>query len=221
VKGLMMQLDYFFDPLCGWCYASAAALAGLAKSHGEALVMRPSGLFMPPRPISSIADHAWSNDQRIAALTGVTFSQAYHDKVLHAPGAVFSSRPLSLALQALGQVDRGLEPRFLHQAQIARYVRAEDTSQVAPVVAIAADLMQAAGHAFDAAEFADRLQSDTALAEALDARVAETNRMQANLPRGVPLLLVTAKGRSLVLNGEAIYHGPDRVRSAIAAFQAS
>src|SRR5271163_4890850 len=40
-----VKLDYFFDPLCGWCYASAPALEALAEAFPDALTMLPSGLF--------------------------------------------------------------------------------------------------------------------------------------------------------------------------------
>jgi hypothetical protein len=41
--------------------------------------------------------------------------------------------------------------------------------------------------------------------------LVETNRMQASLPRGVPL----------VLNGAATNHGPDPVRQTIAGLAAA
>jgi putative protein-disulfide isomerase len=213
-----MRIDYFFDPLCGWCYASASALAGLAERYGAELVMRSSGLFMAPRPVSAIADDAWGMDQRFAALTGEVFSQAYSDKVLRVPGGVFSSRLLTLALQALGEIDKDLEPRFLHAAQRARNVRAQDTSLLAPVVEVTRDLMQREGGPLDAA-LGDRLMPDRGLAERLDARVAETNRMQEDLPRGVPLLRAVHGDRQLVLNGEEIYRGAAPVLERLAAFQ--
>lgn len=53
-----IELQYFFDPFCGWCYASAPALEGLAAKYPGQLSMMPSGLFFDGRPISSMADHA-------------------------------------------------------------------------------------------------------------------------------------------------------------------
>jgi putative protein-disulfide isomerase len=31
VNDQAMKLDYFFDPFCGWCYASAPALKAVAE----------------------------------------------------------------------------------------------------------------------------------------------------------------------------------------------
>ena len=45
-----LKLYYFFDPLCGWCYASAPALAGLALNipSYERGVARVLGYDLPP-----------------------------------------------------------------------------------------------------------------------------------------------------------------------------
>ena len=98
-----LELQYFFDPLCGWCYTSAPALTALAERHGAALQMMPIGLFMQPRPIAGIADFAWQNDQRIAALTGQRFTESYRTQVLQAADGVFDSTPLTRALTALAE----------------------------------------------------------------------------------------------------------------------
>lgn len=211
-----LSLDYLFDPLCGWCYASSAMLAGIATRFPDQLTLRPSGLFDAPRPVSAIAGHAWSNDQRIAAIAGLPLSTAYRDDVLQAPGGVFTSRFLTRALVALGQIDRGLEPRFLHRAQHARYVLAQDTSRPEVVAAVAGAEMTEAGLPFDAEAFASRLTGDADLAARTEARIAETNRLQQSLTPGVPKLVIGRDGKRLILEGEAIYRGAGPVLAVIA-----
>lgn len=208
-----LELQYFFDPLCGWCYASAPALAGLAERHGAALRMMPVGLFMQPRPIASIADHAWQNDQRIATLTGQRFSEAYREQVLLAADGVFDSTPLTRALTALGEQDAALEPQLLHVAQLARYVDGVDTSQAEAVARIAVNVAQSTGLSLDATEFAARLgDDDRALAEATARRVALAQQAMQALPSGgVPQLLVTVDGVSEVIAGQHLYAGPQRL----------
>lgn len=78
--------------------------------------MMPSGLFFGSRPVSSMVNHAWRNDQHIQSLTGQQFSDAYHQNVLLAPNGVFTSAPATLALQALGEMDAKLAPVFLDGA---------------------------------------------------------------------------------------------------------
>ena len=126
------RFTYLFDPLCGWCYAAAPALERIAERHGDSLRLVPTGLFSELRPVATIADHARANDDRIQELTGQPFTNAYHQGVMRAPGGLLSSLPLTRALVALGLIDPALEPRFLHEAQTARYVEGRDTSRALP-----------------------------------------------------------------------------------------
>ncbi len=210
------ELTYFFDPLCGWCYASAPALAGIVAHYGDQLRMMPVGLFFELRPVAAIADYAWRNDQRIAGLTGQRFSEDYRRNVLEAPHGSFTSALLTTALCALGEIAPRLEPRFLHDAQIARYVEGRDTSRVEEVVRVAEAVALQNGVAFDAASFADRLQSDRALGDRVQARMAAARReMQALPATGVPLLLVRLGDRGHLVSGQTLYHGKDAVLSAV------
>lgn len=204
-----IELQYFFDPLCGWCYASAPALAGLADTFGEKLTMRPSGLFVGGRPISSIADHAWRNDQRIQSITGQQFSEEYHRNVLLAPGGIFDSGPATLTLTALGEWDSTLEPRFLHAVQIARYVEGRDTSVIHEVAEVAARVAAERGIELTAETLAERLRSDTKLRDRALERMEDTQRQMNNLGiRGVPHLIAVVNGEPHVLGSETLYHGP-------------
>lgn len=213
-----LELQYFFDPLCGWCYASAPAMAGLAERHGAALRMMPVGLFMQPRPIASIADHAWQNDQRIATLTGQRFSEAYREQVLLAADGVFDSTPLTRALTALGEQDATLEPYLLHAAQLARYVDGVDTCRAEAIAQIAVKVAQGAGFSLEATEFASRLSEDRALAEVTARRVTLAQQAMQALPSGgVPQLRVTVDGVSRVIAGQPLYAGPQRLSEHLQA----
>ncbi|AVA22217.1 MULTISPECIES: DsbA family protein [unclassified Rhizobium] len=211
-----IELQYFFDPLCGWCYASAPALAGLADKYGDKLKMLPSGLFVGGRPISSIADHAWRNDQRIQSLTGQPFSEAYRQNVLLAPNGVFDSRSATLALTALGEQDARLEPHFLHAVQIARYVEGRDTSSIDEVTEVAVRVAADHGSELAIEAFADRLRNDVDLRERTMERMEETHvRMNTLGIRGVPQLVAVVNGTSHVLSGEALYRGPQHLVAAL------
>lgn len=211
-----IELQYFFDPFCGWCYASAPALAGLADQFSDRLRMLPSGLFVGGRPISSIADHAWRNDQRIQALTGQRFSKEYHQNVLLAPNGIFDSAPATLALTALGEHAAKLEPRFLHAIQIARYVDGRDTSNVQEVATVAVQVAAEHGIELTAEIFAERLRNDSDLRERALERVEDAQRQMDRLGiRGVPQLVARINGEAHVLNSEALYQGPARLVAAL------
>ncbi|ATO32710.1 hypothetical protein DZA65_01784 [Dickeya dianthicola] len=78
-------LHYVFDPLCGWCYGASPTVAALAYHPAFRLELSPSGLFADEGARSmndEFAAYAWSNDQRIARLTGQPFSERYRQQVL-------------------------------------------------------------------------------------------------------------------------------------------
>ncbi|WP_245424553.1 protein-disulfide isomerase [Rhizobium sophoriradicis] len=178
--------------------------------------MLPSGLFVGARPISSISDHAWRNDQRIQALTGQRFSREYHQNVLLAPNGIFDSGPATLALTALGEHAAKLEPRFLHAIQIARYVDGRDTSNVQEVAAVAVQVAAEHGIELTAEVLAERLRNDADLRKRTLERMEETQRQMDVLGiRGVPQLVALINGEAHILSGEALYQGPARLAAAL------
>ncbi|WP_425101922.1 DsbA family protein [Tropicibacter sp. S64] len=207
------QFTYLFDPLCGWCYAAAPAIRKMSETETVQLTMMPTGLFAAPRPVATIADHAYANDIRIQELTGQRFSDAYHTGVMRAPNGMFSSLPLTRALVALGQVGPALEPRFLHAAQIARYVEGHDTSRTDIVARIAARI---AGGAVAEADLAAAIDNDPALAAETDRRIVEGQRAMQSLGlRGVPQLVIRDAQRTRVVDGQTLYAGGDAVLAAL------
>jgi putative protein-disulfide isomerase len=161
-----------------------------------------------------MADHAWRNDQNIQQLTGQRFTQEYHNNVLLAPDGIFDSWATTLALVAVSEIDRALEPRLLHQLQIARYVEGRDTSKPSEVAKVAATLELG----LDQSDFEKKLASDEALkARALE-RIEHTKRDFGKLGiRGVPQLVVISKSGApaQVVYGKALYKGPETVFSVL------
>ncbi len=137
--------------------------------------------------------YAWSNDQRIALLTGQRFTERYRTQVLADTGARVDSGPATLALTAVQLTAPERELAALHAIQEARYVDGRTTTD--PTVL--ADVLR--GLDLDAA--ATRLlHPDDALLAANRSRVERTQRdMQALGAQGVPhLILDDAAGRRLV-----------------------
>lgn len=203
-----MQLDYFFDPFCGWCYAGAPALSGLAGRFGASLCLQPTGLFTTPRPVAAIADHAFRNDTRIGELTGQVFTEAYHRGVMRAPGGVFDSTAAMRALIALGGGDTAKEAGLLHRLQSARYVDGRDTSKPAEVAAVLAP--------DDAGAFAARLTGDAAVIAATEARIGAAQRKMQRLDAsGVPLLAVSFGKEITLVQGQDLYAGADHLTALL------
>src|SRR5262249_51639347 len=107
-------------------YAAAPQIAGLRAALGKDAVRGvPTGLFWSDgqRPMTAeFRDYAWSNDQRIAKMTGQPFSQAYYDKVLSDFSVPFDSEPptRAIAVGELQQPGSGLD--LLARMQAARFV---------------------------------------------------------------------------------------------------
>jgi putative protein-disulfide isomerase len=109
---MLTTVTYVFDPLCGWCYGASPALETLVAMPGIDLKLAPTGLFAGEgaRPMDAgFAAYAWSNDQRIARLSGQVFSDAYRQNCLLTPGARFDSGPATVALTSVALSAAGRE----------------------------------------------------------------------------------------------------------------
>lgn len=194
-------VTYLFDPLCGWCYGASPVVQPLGQQAHIQLELAPTGLFAGGgRTLdAAFADYAWSNDVRIAKLTGQRFTDAYRSQVLGRHGSRFDSMPTTLALTAVSLTAPQRELETLKVLQEARYVQGLDTCNVALV----ADLLRGLG----LAAAADGLAAgDADLLAANAARIQKARGlMQAFGVQGVPALVVRDEKGSRLLRGEALY----------------
>lgn len=214
------ELFYLFDPFCGWCYASAPALAEVARTDAVSLRMMPSGLFADnnARPIDAMAKHAWTNDSRINELTGQKFTEAYRVNVLLKPNGVFDSGAATRAITLIGQIDAQLEPALLHDLQIARYVDGRDTALATEVARVTGKTAKRNGYEVDVDHVLTRLESDQELWRGTDERVGRTQRLMDRLElSGVPQLVVASNGRFQPIRSADLYQGAEAGRSALVA----
>ena len=197
-----IRITALVDPLCGWCYGAAPALERLAVQPSISFTLAPTGLFSGAgaRPMDpAFADYAWSNDQRIARLTGQVFSPAYRRQVLANMNLAFDSGPATLALVAamLEAPSRGVEA--LHAIQRARYADGADVTDLA----VLAGVLDGLGLAVAAASLA---APDAALLATARERLAQAQALLARSgARGVPTLLATQDGRTRILPAATLY----------------
>jgi putative protein-disulfide isomerase len=209
-----ISITYLHDPLCGWCYGASPLLDRLAALPDVALTMAPTGLFSGPgaRPMDAgMAAHAWSNDQRIARLTGQPFSDAYRRQVLGDAARPFDSGPATLALTAVAEAAPGHERAALKAIQRARYVDAADITDVSVLTRLLA--------ALDLPEAAARLAApDAALLDAMRRRTAESQAlMQAMGAQGVPALVVGRGADRRLMPASLLFGGADALLESLAA----
>lgn len=206
-----VTLHYLFDPLCGWCYGASTTIGTLAKHPDIELQPQATGLFVGSgaRPMKSFAAQAWANDQRIAALSGRQFSEAYRDKVLGAEDALLDSTVATLAFTAVADTAPERVIEVLSAIQTARYVDGKDvTSSV-----VVANLLESHGLADASVRV---LTPDTALAEQMRDRTAKArDLMETYNMQGVPSLIAEVDGIRRGLDASTLYSGPDTVLAAL------
>lgn len=206
-------VTYLFDPLCGWCYGASPVIQQLGQHQAFALELAPSGLFAGGGRTmdAAFADYAWSNDQRIAKLTGQRFTEDYRSKVLGRHGSRFDSAATTLALTAVRMSEPRRELETLKALQEARYVQGLDTCEVSVVEALLRDQGLAAA--------ADRLaSSDAELLATNAARIQKAQGLMQTLGmQGVPALIVTDDTGSRLLRGDMLYGSFDNLLSQLGA----
>ncbi|WP_432092712.1 DsbA family protein [Streptomyces sp. bgisy100] len=156
------RLTYAFDAYCGWCYGFGPALREFAAGNADRIALRvlSGGLFSGPRALPTSAyPHIPGANQRIAALTGVTFGEGYR-RALNEGSTVMDSTAAATALIALRRQapDRALE--LAGALQRAWYVDGRSLSDVAVHRSIAA------GHGLDADAVADEFLAPATRREA-------------------------------------------------------
>lgn len=196
------RITYLFDPLCGWCYGASAMLETLIREPDLDVELAPTGLFAGTgaRPMDQgFADYAWSNDQRIARLTGQPFSEAYRHDVLKNHTRLFDSGPATLAVIAVAITAPERAFDALKAIQHARYVEGRDITDIAVLAQVLRTLHMP--------EIADRLETpDEALMAAYRSRV-ETARgeMRRLGAEGVPALIVGAGDTRRLVRASALF----------------
>jgi putative protein-disulfide isomerase len=200
------------DPLCAWCWGAAPALTRLAAA-GMPLRLIATGLFIGEREVTAeFADYAWTNDRRIARLTGQTFGDAYREKVLGAIGSKFDSGPATLALTAVQLRAPNRDLDVLHALQAARWVDGRDVT--APEVV--AEVLRETG--IDADTVAAFLAEDQAVIDTLNERAAFARDLMSHLHiRGVPSLIKVISGGVAPIDGRELFENAAAIVATVEA----
>lgn len=199
------EIIYLFDPLCGWCYGAGPGVARLVAEPGITVTLQPVGLFAGSgaRPMDpGFASYIVKADERITAMTGQPFSDAYRQNVLFGGSQKIDSGPATLALTAVRLTAPDEVAAALKAIQSARYVSGQDVTSLSVLEAILSTAgLQAAAERLAAA--------DEALETAMRDWVSEgMGLMQAMGAQGVPALqLHTPSGGRYTIDAQALF-GP-------------
>lgn len=182
-------LHYFYDPLCGWCYAASPLLQAAAALPGLTLALHAGGMMSGSRRQAvtpALRDYVMPHDRRIASITGLPFGDAYFDGLLRDGSAVFDSTPPIAAILAAEQLGLTAVAMLsaLQQAHYQRGLRIADTVVLQ---------MIAQEQGLDPAGFAVALERQQILA---DAHIQDSRQlMQQYGMQGFPSLLLERDGQ--------------------------
>ncbi|CAD0313463.1 hypothetical protein CFBP2044_11750 [Xanthomonas hortorum pv. cynarae] len=201
-------VHYLYDPLCGWCYGATAVVSALQARADVTLELLPAGLFLGAGARAmddTFAGYAWSNDQRIAQLTGQVFSEQYRQRVLGDRQQRFDSGLATLALTAVARIDPSRELQVLGAIQKARYVEGGDVTALGTL----AGLLESLGLVQAAEQIA---APDAQLLALTQARIDKAQSLLQEFgARGVPTLVAQSSGARWLLDVGAGYGDPDLV----------
>jgi len=204
-------LHYIYDPLCGWCYG-AAPLAAAARAIMP-VIGHAGGMMSGAnrQPVSTaLRNYVMPHDQRIAALTGQSFGDAYFHGLLLDQTAVFDSTPpIAAILAAEAIAERGLE--LLARVQTAHYVEGRRIADTEVLDALAAELD------LDAAAFT--AERERILSQELQLHIAASRRLLAQVGgHGFPSFVLEQDGRLELLDAGQWLGQPDAWRTHLSQY---
>ncbi|HEU4627421.1 MAG TPA: DsbA family protein [Steroidobacteraceae bacterium] len=146
-------LHYFYDPLCGWCYASHPLMEAIRTVPGLTIRMHPGGMLAGMnRQMTSAAlrEFVLGHVRRITAMSGQRFTEAYTDQLLGDPTVILDSEPPTGAILAAVELGcDGLD--VLAHIQRAQYLDGRRVSEPATLTELAVEL------GLDRTAFSERL----------------------------------------------------------------
>lgn len=198
-------LHYYYDPLCGWCYA-AAPLVAAAAEVGIDIALHGGGLWDKPQPYpQGMVSRIREMETRIAYQTGQPYGEAYTNGLLVDPATILHSRPPTSAILAAGAIDKDRSLPMLRALQMAHFVEGRRIVEPQVLTAVARGIGL------------DELAFDRAVEHVpADDHIAETRqRMQLGRASGFPTFVLERDGRTITIDHSRYYGRPDAFARAV------
>jgi len=208
-RGSDSILHYFYDPLCGWCYASESLIEVARHIPGLRIELHAGGLI--PNPVrlpEAKRKQVRVADGRIHDLTGQEFGPAYLDVLLDHPNSIWHSPPTIGAVLAAEAMVEGQGFAMIAAIQRAHYV---DGRRVVDANVLA-DIAKSIG--LNESEF--RTQYGLA---AVAEHIEDSQKMMHWFGlHGFPTFLLERAGRFGRLEHEPLYGKPDEFKILVSSF---
>ncbi len=197
-------LHYFYDPLCGWCYAAEAMTEAASRSApGQFEIRLHAGGLFDQTPLSDAKrSQIRVADARIGELTGQEFSAAYLDGLLGDPNTVYDSAVPIRAILAAEAVKPGTGLSMLKALQRAHYRGGLRIVEPSTITSAAESIGLAKAKFTDAFE---QISEDE-----LSKHVESTRRLMHEVgARGYPTFVAQTGGHVEVVPHERYYGNPE------------
>ena len=135
----MVNIHYFYDPMCGWCYGATPLVAALVENKAVNLQFHPAGMLDSKLISREFRSHIIAADTNISTLTGVLFGQAYIQRIKTEKELILDSY---LPIQAiLAAQQQGItEYTILSALQQSHYQKGLPVNELATLVTLASQL---------------------------------------------------------------------------------
>ncbi|KDM92257.1 DsbA family protein [Photobacterium galatheae] len=180
----VLNVHYFFDPLCGWCFGASPLIDHLIQRDDIQLNLHPGGLFNSRTLSPETRQHFLESDQKIHSMSGVEFGAAYQAKMRDADSVVLDSMLPIRAVLAAEQCGYAAT-EMLKRIQLAHYQQGKTVHEIEVLTSLAADIGIPADIWNDVFAQTDE-QSDIA---------STTNLMLKQHLRGYPSMTVEIDGQ--------------------------
>ena len=126
-----MKLIYFYDALCGWCYAFSPTIWNVAKENKNwSIEVVSGGMVTGDRigPVGNMAEYILNAIPRVEEMSGVQFGQPYMDMMKEGSTVASSILP-SKALSAYKLLDGKHPLKIASEIQKMWFVKGLDLSE--------------------------------------------------------------------------------------------
>jgi len=154
----MIEINYAYDPLCGWCYGFSPVIRQLHEKYHHQLTFNvlSGGMVVGERvgKLGEMADYIEQSIPRLEQMTGVSFGEKYYANILRNPNYIANSEKPCVALTVFKSEQPEKAIYFISDLQKMIFFEGLDPSQTENYRA----LIDSYGIDFE--EFSQKLESE-------------------------------------------------------------
>jgi putative protein-disulfide isomerase len=192
----MVNVHYFFDPMCGWCYGASSLIEVLANMPEFDITYHPGGMI-PKRAIDpSFRQHILQADEQIANMTKAHFGDAYKARVTSADEFIVDSYITTQAF-LVGQEMGVTAHKMLEAIQKSHYQEGQHLDQLDALEKLAVSM------GLDASTWNEKIAgSETKMM----GQIQESHKLMSQMKvSGYPTLIIEKNGILLRVSHSPYY----------------